>query len=195
MAILLTMLLQAACSDSNRQPLVENAVVLAFGDSLTKGKGVGAQDSYPSELSRLIHRPVLNYGVSGETTSEGLRRLPDVLLKTTPNLMILMHGGNDILRNIRRSETRDNLAAMIELGLSRGTQVVLIGIPEKSLFSSSAPQYLELAEEYGLAFDDTIISTLLKKSEMKSDMLHFNKAGYSAVADRIHELLQSEGLL
>lgn len=72
--------------------------VLAFGDSITHGYGVGKNDNYPSQLSKLLNASVINSGVSGEISKEGLRRLPGVLEKYKPNILILCHGGNDILR-------------------------------------------------------------------------------------------------
>ena len=192
---LLLLLCLSACTDNRHAPLPDNPLLLAFGDSLTKGKGVGSRDSYPAILAKLCGCQVRNHGVSGETTTQGLKRLPSVLDQTTPNLVILMHGGNDILRNHSPATTKRNLAAMIEMIQARGALVLLVGIPAKSLFFSSAPFYDELADEYDLLLEDEIVAALLKQSSMKSDALHFNKAGYAAVAGKIHQVLKESGLL
>ena len=82
-------------------------------------------------------RTVVNAGVSGEVTSAGLKRFGDVLDKHNPHLVILLEGGNDILRNLNLDNTRQNLAAMIEITQNRGISLVLVGCPEKVYFQTA----------------------------------------------------------
>lgn len=187
--------LNGSCSGPSWSPLGQDAVILAFGDSLTKGYGASEQHSYPAVMAGLVDRRVLNYGVSGETTTEGLRRLPDVLNRTTPNLVILMHGGNDILRNTDSATTKENLAAMITMVRKTGAELLLVGIPAKNLFSRSAGFYSELAQEYGVMFDGETIAALLKTPSMKSDLIHFNKLGYAELAQRLTKVMVNSGVL
>jgi len=196
--ILIIMLLSLAgfaCGSSTLSPLPQDAVIVAFGDSLTRGKGVTEAASYPTVLADLTGLTVLNHGISGETTAEGLQRLPAVLDASTPDLLLLMHGGNDILRNLSPVSAKANLQAMIDAADSRSIPVVLIGIPEKKLFSSVAPAYRELAQENNLLLEDEIIKSLLLQPKMKSDSVHFNQKGYAAIAESIWELLQTHGAL
>jgi len=186
--------LLAACEAGRLQPLPPDGVILAFGDSLTAGKGTSRDNSYPSVLAQLSGRTVINAGISGELTDEGLARLPGMLDQHRPDLMILIEGGNDILQNRTRA-TKNNLAQMIELAQGRGIEVVLIGVPEKNLFSNSAPFYEELADEYALAYHDELISDLLRQPSYKSDSVHFNADGYREMAEGIYELLQDQGAL
>ncbi len=188
-------LILQACGDAKLTPIHHHATILAFGDSLTYGKGVEEEDSYPSVLADLSNREVINAGISGETTKQGLARLNSVLEESDPQLMILLEGGNDILRNQNLSETKKNLASMIEAAQAYGVQVVLIGVPEKKLFSSSAKIFSELAEQYDLVFEETLIASLLRSPEYKSDSVHFNEQGYEKMAQAIHELLQDKGAL
>ena len=185
----------SACSQPSLSRLSGTATILAFGDSLTAGKGSGRETSYPAVLAALTGLTVINAGVSGETTAEGLRRLPGVLNDTNPDLLLLMHGGNDILRNLGAVQAKANLKSMINLAHDRGSQVVLIGVPEKKLLSSSAPYYEELAEEFDLVLEKSIISKLLKKPALKSDAVHFNAAGYRKIADTVYDLLKDHGAI
>ncbi|TRX55721.1 arylesterase [Thalassomonas sp. M1454] len=191
----LVLCLVQSCNNAKLSPLPYSAKILAFGDSLTFGKGVNKNQSYPTVLADLTGLTVINAGVSGETTEQGLLRLPGLLDKHQPDLVILLEGGNDILRNINLSKTKTNLALMIESMHARGIEVVLIGVPQKSLFSSSADLYQELADEYQLVFDKNIISSLLKTPALKSDSVHFNQQGYRKLAERVSEILQDNGAI
>ncbi len=193
---ILTLFLQG-CSDKQKplSRLSTEATILAFGDSLTAGVGTEKQHSYPSVLSRLSGRKVVNAGISGEVTAQGLARMADVIAKTNPDLIILLEGGNDILGNHNLQKTKQNLTAMIGLAKEQGVQLVLVGVPKKQLFSDVAPFYKELAQEHDLVFEGELISTLLRKRSYKSDMVHFNKSGYQKMAEEIHQLLIDSGAL
>ena len=184
------------CSDAPKLTrLQQHDIILAFGDSLTQGVGVSEQHSYPSVLESLSNVAVINAGLSGETTEEGLNRFADVIEQHAPALVILLEGGNDILQNKDLDETQINLNGMIEIAKSYGVEVVLIGVPKKSLFSSSAPLYQALADKHQIVFEPTLIAELMKKPSMKSDYIHFNKAGYRAMAESIYQLLRENGAL
>ena len=193
--LLMTLLLQACSDDKLLSRVSESGVILAFGDSLTSGVGVNPDNSYPSALAKLTGRKVVNAGISGEVTKQGLARLAKVIDKTNPELLILLQGGNDILRNHNLAETKRNLSAMISLAKDQGVQVVLVGVPKKQLFSDSAPFYIELAEEHQVVLEAELISTLLRKPRFKSDSVHFNEIGYLKMAEEIHQLLRDNGAL
>lgn len=85
-----------ACSTHLKLPALSNdAVIVAFGDSLTFGTGSEPAESYPAVLEKMIGRRVVNSGVPGEVTGDGLLRLPEVLEWEKPALLLLCHGGND----------------------------------------------------------------------------------------------------
>ncbi len=184
------------CSDSPSLNFVpDNGVILSFGDSLTVGVGAAGEHSYPNVLANLSGRKVIGSGVSGEETSEGLVRLASVLENENPNLLILLEGGNDILRNRNMQAIKKNLAAMIEMAQSRSIEVVLVGVPEKKLFLGVAPIYEELAVEYDLVFSDDLLSDLLSSNQYKSDAVHLNQQGYKKMAESIYDLLVEHGAL
>lgn len=193
--VLITLLLQG-CGDKKLLSRVsESGTILAFGDSLTSGVGVNPEYSYPSTLAKLSGKTVVNAGISGEITKQGLARLAKVIQDTDPELLILLEGGNDILRNQNLIETKSNLSAMIDLAKEQGVQVVLIGVPQKQFFSDTADLYIELAEEHKVLLESTLISTLIRNRKYKSDSVHFNKRGYHKMAEEIHDLLKDNGAL
>ena len=194
--LLLAALLFAGCGEGRRlEPLPPDATILAFGDSLTVGVGAQPAQSYPSLLAGLSGLEVVNGGVSGETTEGGLVRLRDTLPQVQPDLLLLLEGGNDILGSIQPDRTHRNLEAMVELALEEGVQVVLIGVPNKLLFSDSANFYAEIAERHGLVFDGDTLADLLRDGALKSDAIHLNAAGYRELARAAYKLLVSHGAL
>jgi len=195
LVILLLPLLIGACENRTLRALPPDGVILAFGDSLTAGVGAKENESYPAVLAHLSGRKVINAGDSGELTAEGRKRLARVMEAHSPDLLLLLEGGNDILRNRALLQTKANLAAMIELAHANGTEVVLIGVPEKNLFSRVAPIYAELAEEYELVFIPDLVSDLLRNPEYKSDRIHLNAAGYRAMAEEVLAVLRKHGAL
>ncbi len=197
--LLLTLLLLAACGHSHPPqlaPLPANAVILAFGDSLTYSSGARDDESYPAQLERLIGRSVINAGVPGEITADGLRRLPGVLDEEQPALLILCHGGNDMLRKLDRQQTVANLRAMIELARSRNIQVVLVAVPQPTLLlRRPAEFYGELAEEMEVPLEDDALARIESDDALKSDPIHPNAAGYRALAEAIATLLRNSGAI
>lgn len=185
----------AGCGDRPLEPLASDDTILAFGDSLTEGVGAAPEAAYPAQLAQLTGQPVVNAGVAGETTAEGLDRLPSELERHDPALMILLMGGNDVLRNQDLDVAKRNLARMIELARSRDVAVVLVGVPEKSLFSRSAPLYGELAAHYEVVLVDDLVASLLRRPGYKSDAVHLNADGYRVMAERLAEALRDAGAL
>jgi len=183
------------CNSPKLDPIAHGGTILAFGDSLTVGVGTNKKNSYPAVLADLTGLNVINSGVSGETTDRGIKRLPQELDRAAPDLLILIEGGNDILQNRSLSETKANIKAMIELATTRDIPVVLIGIPKKGLFSNSAPLYEELADNFQLVFDSTLIGDLQRSPSLKSDYVHFNEKGYRKMAESIYKLLREHGAL
>lgn len=189
-ALLILALALTACERIEPlRPLDADAVVLAFGDSLTYGTGAPAGASYPEVLAGLLDRTVINAGVPGEVSAEGRERLPALLEEHRPALVVLLHGGNDLLRRKDQAETAENLRAMVEKARVAGAEVVLIGVPRPGLFLSAADFYEDLARELRLPYDGDSLPRLLGDASLKSDAVHLNAAGYRRLAEAIDALV------
>jgi lysophospholipase L1-like esterase len=194
--LLIAVMLPGGCGESPQVPRVgPDAVILAFGDSLTRGEGAAEDESYPSVLERMTSRKVVNAGVSGEVSEDGLKRLPGELDQHRPALLILCHGGNDFLRRLDPAATADNIRGMVELAQARGIGVLLIGVPEFGLFLSAAPLYGEIAEQARIPYLDNIIPDVLGDASLKADPVHPNAAGYRRIAEAVHQGLRNAGAL
>lgn len=191
----LSLLLVITGCSREHQTLQNDAVILAFGDSLTEGYGVKPSQAYPSVLQQLSGHKVINAGVSGETTDKGLARLRVLLEQESFDLVILFEGGNDILQKRPYQTIKQNLKKMIELLQAEQKQILLIGVPEKRLFASSAAFYKELAEQYELPIEEDIVGDLMIRPSMKSDYVHLNAKGYRQLVKTIYQKLVNSGAL
>lgn len=185
----------AGCGGSSPKlsRLPADAVVLAFGDSLTFGTGAQPEASYPAALEKLIERKVWSAGVPGEVSAAGLARLPSALDYFQPRLLILCHGGNDFLRKLGDAQAAENLRAMIRLARQRGIEVVLVAVPKPGLFPSPPDFYAGIAKEFGLPYEDAALKSILRDNELKSDIAHPNAKGYARLAEAIAALLKKSG--
>lgn len=196
-AFLIAAAFLAGCGGSRTklERLDSSAVILAFGDSLTFGTGAGPSEAYPAVLERSIGRKVVNAGVPGETSGQGLERLPDMLDEMKPGLLILCHGGNDFLQRLDDAKAASNVRAMIRLARSKGIPVLLLATPKPGLPPSIPKFYGELAAELAVPFEEAVIRTVLFDNSLKSDMVHPNGAGYARIAAAVEKVLKKAGAI
>ena len=189
------LLVLAACSRQapRLEPVGPDGVIVAFGDSLTRGTGAGPGQSYPAVLEGLIGRTVVNAGVPGETTAGGLRRLPRVLAEHRPALVILCEGGNDFLRGVDRAEVARNLGAMLDAVRAAGAQAVLLAVPRPGLLVPVPDLFEDLAADRGVPCDTDTLREVLTSPGLKSDPIHPNAAGYRRIAEALARLLRTAG--
>lgn len=174
-------------------------VVVAFGDSLTAGYGADAGDSYPDYLQKDLdaqgyHYQVINQGVSGNTTKDGVDRLADVLA-LKPALVIVAFGGNDGLRGLPITTTRSNLDRIVSTLKNSGTKVVLGGITLPPNYGADYilqfnKSYVLLAEKYHVP----MLPFLLKgvygvPGDMQADGIHATAQGNEQVARNLLPLI------
>ncbi|MFK5937807.1 MAG: GDSL-type esterase/lipase family protein [Sulfurimonas sp.] len=173
----------------------KDAVILAFGDSLTYGYGVDQAFSYPSKLKEKLGVKVINAGVSGEESSEGLKRLAK-FLKEKPDIVILCHGGNDILRKHSMQVLKKNLLTMVDMIEKSGAIVILVGVPDFSykIFSPHS-LYAEVAKEKHIIYEDKILPYIELRRNLKSDYIHPNEKGYEMMAETFSKIIYDNDIL
>ena len=190
------LLFAAACGEQPRlERLPSDAVILAFGDSLTFGTGAGDAESYPAQLEQLIGRRVVRAGVPGEVTAQALARLPDALEQHSPRLLLLCIGGNDFLRRTGNAQAEQNVRAMVKLARSRGIGVLLIGTPQPGLLVKPPAFYAAIAEELAVPYEGGVVGEVLRDAALRSDPIHPNARGYRLIAERLAETLKKNGAL
>ncbi len=195
LAILLLLLTGCGRSTPRIERLAADAVILAFGDSLTFGTGAQPHESYPATLEKLTGRKVENRGIPGEVTAAGLARLPAVLDEVQPKLLILCHGGNDLLRKLDEAQAVNNLRAMISMAKARGIAVALVGVPKPGFFPAPPACYETLAAEFSLPYEGDSLKAILSDNALKADLVHPNARGYARFADALAAMLRAGGAI
>src|SRR3989344_4541670 len=167
----------------------DGKTIVAFGDSLVEGVGATPGNNFPALLSKKIRKPILNMGVPGDTSTDGLNRI-DQVIRQDPKIVLVLLGGNDFLRKVPIAETFKNIDDIVVELQKSGAVVVLLGI-KGGLFGDHYKDYFEeIAEKRGALYVPNVLSGLLGKNEFMSDAIHPNDAGYKKIADKIYPVLQ-----
>lgn len=174
--------------------------IVALGDSLTSGHGIGRSEAYPVHLERSLREAglpfvVVNHGVSGDTTAGGVRRLR-AALDERPRILIIALGANDGLRGTPVAEVRRNLEHIIEAAQARGVAVLLCGMDALPLYGwqytvDFHQVFPALAEKYGVSLVPFLLNGVFGSEAMlQRDMIHPNAAGAKVIAANIWPYLQ-----
>ena len=198
----LVLLLLGGCGKQVRlSPVAPGQTVLAFGDSVTHGTGAGPGEDWPSLLAPATGWNVVNAGVPGDTALAGKSRLPSLLARHRPALVLIEMGGNDFLRRRPQSQVKEDIRDLIRMTRQAGAQAVLVAVPEPSLLGviaglpDDAPIYKELGEEEHVPVIDEVFADVLSDPALRADNIHPNAEGYRRMAVGIHDRLQSLGLI
>ncbi len=162
--------------------------IIAFGDSLVVGTGANSENDFVSLLSKKIRQKIINLGVSGNTTADGLARVSE-LDRYHPKVVLLLLGGNDHLKKVPIETTFENLGKIIENIQSRGTIVVLLGVKGNLFGDKFKPEFEKLREKYGTAYVPDVLDGLFGKREFMEDAIHPNDAGNKVISERIYSVL------
>lgn len=188
----------------------KEVTVLALGDSLFTGYGLGEGDSYPARLERAlrargINARIANAGVSGDTSAGGLQRLSFTLSsqQRPPDLVIVSLGGNDMLRGLPPEQTRANLDAILAELKRRHIRVLLLGMlaPPNlggAYRASFDPIYPALAKKYDAALVPFFLQPLMGKPDLvQDDHIHPTVQGIEALVaatvEQVADALPAKG--
>jgi lysophospholipase L1-like esterase len=163
--------------------------IICFGDSLTYGTGAGKEMDYPSQLSTMIGKPVINTGVSGDTTARALQRLERDVLAKSPDLVLITLGGNDLKNGVARGVAFDNLRTIVDSIQETGARVIIGGLSFPIRDRGFGRAYQELADETGVVLIPNIFEGIMGNRKFMSDPIHPNDAGYKKIAERFHEAM------
>lgn len=174
--------------------------ILILGDSLSAAYGIPVTKGWVSLLEKKLRQEqpeirLVNASISGETTAGGLRRLPGLLKRHAPDILIIELGGNDGLRGIMPKQMESNLSTMIELAKAEKVKVLLLGM---KIPSNYGPQfsgqfeevYRQLAKRHDLAFVPFFLAGVaLDAALMQNDGIHPNVDAQPLLAERVRKAL------
>jgi acyl-CoA thioesterase-1 len=173
---------------------------IAFlGDSITAGYGLHHSHSYPCVVKELlkargIQTDVINEGVSGDTTSDGLHRLPNAL-KQRPDILVVALGGNDMLRGISPEHVKHNLESIIQGAEASEVRSLLLGMRAGPFYGMNYVEkfnriYDDLAAKYHLGYLPFFIEDIALRAEFnQADGIHPNARGQRKIAEKVVSFL------
>ncbi|PIE64355.1 MAG: arylesterase [Desulfobacterales bacterium] len=156
--------------------------IVCFGDSLTQGIGASKGNDYPSRLAEMIGIEVINSGVSGDTTTQGLARIEDDVLSYEPDVVLITLGGNDLKNRLNVDTVRANLVSIIQHIQATGAMVILGGIDIPLYGKKYAAMYESVARQTGSVLIPNILEGIFGNSNLMSDTIHPNDRGYEIMA-------------
>lgn len=158
--------------------------ILIVGDSISAALGLEIADGWVRLLEQRLEArgeslPVINASVSGDTTAGGVARLPRLLERHDPDLVVIELGGNDGLRGMRPIDMQQNLSLMVEKAQASGAHVVLLG--------------MRMPPNYGQRFTEAFAQVFVDVSEKYGvSLVPFLLEGIAGEADR--SLMQADGI-
>jgi len=176
---------QAAATQSG------NEIIICFGDSLTFGTGAGKGMDYPSQLAKMIRKPVINKGLPGETTASALRRLNKDVLSRNPDMVLITLGGNDLKNGVPKDIAFDYLKQIVQAIQKQGAQVIIGGLKFPGMDRGFGDGYEDLARQTGAVLIPDIFAGIVDNRNLMSDPIHPNNTGYRIIAQRFYNAIAS----
>lgn len=184
---------------SDPGPVATRQVIVAFGDSLTAGYGVNSDQSYPANLQRDLDARgyryrVVNEGVSGNTSKDGVLRIPEITA-LHPSVVIVAFGGNDGLRGLPIQDTEMNLSTIIAAMQDANAKVILGGITLPPNYGSDyISKFNAIYVKESTAYHVPLLPFMLKgvygvPGSMQQDGIHPTAQGCKQVARNFLPLL------
>jgi len=163
--------------------------IICFGDSLTFGTGAVAGMDYPSQLSKMILKPVINVGVPGDTTASALTRLQRDVLSRSADVVLITLGGNDLKNGVAKDIAFKNLKRIVKSIQGQGARVIIGGLRFPLRDRGFARGYKDLADQTGAVLIPDIFKDIIGNRRLMSDPIHPNGDGYKIMAQRFLEAM------
>lgn len=160
--------------------------IVALGNSLTLGIGASSPEkSFIPQLEKRTKVSIVNKGVAGDTTKDGLARLERDVLSEKPDIVIVELGGNDYLRHIPEAEIFSNLRSIISQIQLNGAVVILLGVRGGVLVDHFDDNFESLSKETGTLYVPNILDGIIGHTSLMSDEIHPNDKGYEKIVDKV----------
>jgi acyl-CoA thioesterase I len=165
-------------------------LLVFFGDSITAGWGLTPAQSFPALVGDTLGVPILNAGIAGNTTADGLARLSRDVLSHHPRLVLVEFVGNDFLRGVPIAHSLHNLDAIVSGLIREGAMVVILEVGIGMGRDPYRAGFRTVAEKHGALLVPDFLSGILANQALTLDMLHPNAEGQRILADRATAILR-----
>lgn len=162
--------------------------IVVFGDSITYGYGVKAEEAYPALLAKSWNREVINLGVSGDTSLNGSARKED-LKNLEPSFVLIEFGGNDFLKKVPKMQTQKALEEIVDYVHSIGAIAVLVDTGGYGPMDTYTKINKQIAKQKNTLYIDGIMKDIFSDRNLRTDQIHPNKKGHQIIAQRIDKVL------
>lgn len=181
---------------SGAAPATQPPALLIVGDSLSAGFGIEAGRGWVALLEQRLHaeKPdykVINASISGDTTANGLARLPRLLKEHRPKVVIIELGGNDGLRGLSLEQMRHNLSVMTAKARSAGAQVLLIGVDLPPNYGRRyTERFRQIYQDVARGGQTALVPSMLtgiggERTLMQADGIHPNTAAQARMLENV----------
>ena len=168
------------------------STIVVLGDSLTSGHSVNPGESYVDRLEQRFGVSIVNAGISGNVTADGLKRLDRDVLSEDPRIVLVFLGGNDMLRKTAPESQFRDLREIVRRIQATGAFVILVGLEAPPLMSSTdyGDLYEEVAREMGTGYVPNAMGGVFGRPSLMADSIHPNAAGHEKMAKRIGDAIE-----
>ncbi len=205
-SLIALMLISTGCEDSGgssrtqQEEVGDNNLntVVALGDSMTVGPGVSSLETYPAQLAALTGKRVINAGVSGERSDQGLDRASRLLKAYKPAFLIIFLGTNDAIQGTSLTRMEDSLRTIVRIAKGNNTIPILTTVPRTygsrtfalGALQEASVRIRRLAREEGIDLVDIESAFGDNRSYLLDDGLHPSVKGHALIAARMEPRVQ-----
>lgn len=163
--------------------------IVFFGNSITAGKGAGADEDFPSLIGKTLNVPIVNAGVRGSTTHDALLRINRDVLNQNPSIVVIELGSNDLLEHVDSEVTKRNLELILSKIKPTGAKIVILDIKFFLFQQKYETDWASLAKKYDATFVPDILEGITTDQSLKFDDIHPNAKGYQKIADKLTPII------
>ena len=191
--IFIFLFLFCLCACNNKKEITnyppKAGPIIAFGDSITYGYEVSAEEAFPALLEKMWDREVINLGISGDTSLKGYERREE-LKDLEPSFVLIEFGGNDFLKKVPREQTQKALEDLVDYVHSIGAVAVLVDTGGHGPMDTYTKINKKIAKEKNTLYIDGIMEGIFTDRSLKADQIHPNQKGHQIIAQRIDKALK-----
>ncbi len=163
--------------------------IVFLGNSITAGQGARPGEDFPSLIGKELNVPIINAGVSGNTTGDALLRINEDVISRNPSIVVVELGGNDLLEHVDIEVTKRNLDLIFTKIKPTGAKIVILGINFFLFQKNYETDWQAFAKKYDAIYVPNILEGIITDESLKFDDIHPNARGYQKIAERLTPII------